>query len=129
MVSGASHLSSSSTNLMRELVARRLFRVPTCHKGTFQLQTPMSSPGFEPRPYGTAISITNQYTGWAARLRQSQGIGVSRSNGFKTGLVARLHAACTTMGTALVRGGHAFIPRRAQACLDIHGRHFEHLSF
>ncbi|GFX29219.1 hypothetical protein TNCV_3217531 [Trichonephila clavipes] len=26
----------------------------------------MPSPGFEPRPYGTAVSVTNHYTGWAA---------------------------------------------------------------
>ncbi|GFS78183.1 retrovirus-related Pol polyprotein from transposon opus [Trichonephila clavipes] len=27
----------------------------------------MPSPGFEPRPYGTAVSVTNPYTRWAAR--------------------------------------------------------------
>ncbi|GFT12920.1 hypothetical protein TNCV_5096071 [Trichonephila clavipes] len=27
----------------------------------------MSSPGFEPRPYGTAVSFANFYTGWATR--------------------------------------------------------------
>ncbi|GFW38127.1 DUF4817 domain-containing protein [Trichonephila clavipes] len=32
---------------------------------TIHLQTPMSSPGFEPRPYGTAVSVANHYTGWA----------------------------------------------------------------
>ncbi|GFW45239.1 hypothetical protein TNCV_4733471 [Trichonephila clavipes] len=25
----------------------------------------MPSPGFEPMPYGTAVSVTNHYTGWA----------------------------------------------------------------
>ncbi|GFX08998.1 hypothetical protein TNCV_4165771 [Trichonephila clavipes] len=29
------------------------------------LQTSMSAPGFEPRPNGTAVSVTNHYTGWA----------------------------------------------------------------
>ncbi|GFU50301.1 hypothetical protein TNCV_301341 [Trichonephila clavipes] len=24
----------------------------------------MSSPGFEPRPYGTAVDVANHYTGW-----------------------------------------------------------------
>ncbi|GFT50890.1 hypothetical protein TNCV_1148171, partial [Trichonephila clavipes] len=48
---GASHLSS--TNHTRGLVARRLFRVPPCRKGTIHLQTSMSS-GFEPSLYGTA---------------------------------------------------------------------------
>ncbi|GFX54782.1 uncharacterized protein TNCV_2556681 [Trichonephila clavipes] len=45
------------TNLTRGLVARRLFRVPSCRKGTIHLQTSMSSPGFEPSPYGTAVSV------------------------------------------------------------------------
>ncbi|GFY27885.1 hypothetical protein TNCV_243501 [Trichonephila clavipes] len=60
----ASHLSSTSTNLTRGLAAHRLFRGPPCHKGTLHLQTPMPSLGFEPRPYGTAVSIINHYTGW-----------------------------------------------------------------
>ncbi|GFV49513.1 hypothetical protein TNCV_1975061 [Trichonephila clavipes] len=32
--------------------------------GTIHLQTSMSSPGFEPN--GTAVSVTNHYTRWAA---------------------------------------------------------------
>ncbi|GFX60875.1 hypothetical protein TNCV_1311681 [Trichonephila clavipes] len=32
--SGVSHLSTPSTNHMRALAARRLFRVPPCRKGT-----------------------------------------------------------------------------------------------
>ncbi|GFU57138.1 hypothetical protein TNCV_1780011 [Trichonephila clavipes] len=59
-------LSSPSTSLTRGLVARRLFRVPSCRVGTIHLQTSMPSPGFEPRPYGTAGSVTNHFTGWAA---------------------------------------------------------------
>ncbi|GFU52162.1 transposable element Tcb2 transposase [Trichonephila clavipes] len=62
---GASHLSSPSTNLRRRLAVRMLFRVPPCRKGTIHLQTSMSSPGFEPSPYGTAVSVANHYTGWA----------------------------------------------------------------
>ncbi|GFW15825.1 uncharacterized protein TNCV_1545591 [Trichonephila clavipes] len=58
----ASHLTSSSTNHTRGLAARRLFRVPPCRKGTIRLQTSMSSPGFEPSPYSTAVSIANHYT-------------------------------------------------------------------
>ncbi|GFY19820.1 transposable element Tcb1 transposase [Trichonephila clavipes] len=53
------------TNLTRELAARRLFRVPPCRKDTIHLQTAMSSPGLEPRSYGTAVSVANHYTGWA----------------------------------------------------------------
>ncbi|GFX50667.1 hypothetical protein TNCV_2722531 [Trichonephila clavipes] len=57
--SGVSRLSSPSTNLTRGHAVRRLFRVPPCHEGTIHLQTPMPSPGLEPRPYA------NHYTGWA----------------------------------------------------------------
>ncbi|GFX35466.1 hypothetical protein TNCV_102731 [Trichonephila clavipes] len=63
--SGVSHLSSPSTNHARGLAARRLFRVPPCREGTIHLQTPMSSPGFESRSYGIAVSVANHYTGWA----------------------------------------------------------------
>ncbi|GFV24499.1 hypothetical protein TNCV_813831 [Trichonephila clavipes] len=59
--SGAS-LSSPSTNHTRGLTARQLFRVHSCLKGTIHLQTFVSSPGFEPSPYGTAVSVTNHYT-------------------------------------------------------------------
>ncbi|GFT85402.1 transposable element Tcb2 transposase [Trichonephila clavipes] len=41
-----------STHLTRGLAARRLFPVPRR-----RLQTPMPSPGFKPRPYGTAVQI------------------------------------------------------------------------
>ncbi|GFW22511.1 hypothetical protein TNCV_2170451 [Trichonephila clavipes] len=58
--SGASHLSSPSTNLTRGLSARRLFKVPPCREGTS-----ISSLGFEPSPNGTAVSVANLYTGWA----------------------------------------------------------------
>ncbi|GFU33152.1 hypothetical protein TNCV_4156691 [Trichonephila clavipes] len=65
--SEASHLSFLSTNHTRGLAVRRLFRVPPCRKGTIHLQTSMSSPGFEPSSYGTAVSVANHYTGWATR--------------------------------------------------------------
>ncbi|GFX13389.1 retrovirus-related Pol polyprotein from transposon TNT 1-94 [Trichonephila clavipes] len=64
--SGAFHLSSPSTNHTR-LEARRLFRVPPCHKGTIHLQTSMSSPGFKRSPYGITVSVANHYTGWATQ--------------------------------------------------------------
>ncbi|GFV95231.1 hypothetical protein TNCV_1293491 [Trichonephila clavipes] len=56
----------SFPNLTRGLAAKRLFKVPPCHKSTVHLQTSMPSSGFEPRPYGMAVSFTNHYTGWAA---------------------------------------------------------------
>ncbi|GFU50868.1 hypothetical protein TNCV_4460781 [Trichonephila clavipes] len=65
---GASHLSSASPNHTRGLAARRLFRVPPCRKDTIHLQTSMSSPGFEPSTYGTAVNVANHYTSWANML-------------------------------------------------------------
>ncbi|GFY36818.1 hypothetical protein TNCV_2567801 [Trichonephila clavipes] len=49
-----------------------LFRVPPCRKGTMHLQTSMSSPGFEPSPYGIAVRVANHYTSWATFF-QSEG--------------------------------------------------------
>ncbi|GFV41088.1 hypothetical protein TNCV_2666791 [Trichonephila clavipes] len=65
--SEASQLSSPSTNLMRELAAQWLFRVPLCNKGTIHLQTSMLSQEFEPMPYDTAVSVTNYYIRWTAK--------------------------------------------------------------
>ncbi|GFU59009.1 adhesion G protein-coupled receptor B2 [Trichonephila clavipes] len=42
------------TNLTRGLAARKLFNVLPCRESTIHLQTSMSSPGFKPRPNGTA---------------------------------------------------------------------------
>ncbi|GBL81889.1 hypothetical protein AVEN_50489-1 [Araneus ventricosus] len=42
-------------------------------------------------------------------------------------LVARLHAACTSVDPAMLQRVMTAIPRSAQACLDMHGGHFEHL--
>ncbi|GFU66794.1 hypothetical protein TNCV_1233271 [Trichonephila clavipes] len=60
----ASLLSSPFTHLTRGFVARWLFRVPPCRKGTMHLQTSLSSPEFDPTPYGTAVNIANHETGW-----------------------------------------------------------------
>ncbi|GFX46213.1 hypothetical protein TNCV_2298621 [Trichonephila clavipes] len=46
----------------RGLADRRLFRVPLCRKGTIHLQTHTPSPGFEPRPIGSVVNLTNHYT-------------------------------------------------------------------
>ncbi|GFX08540.1 hypothetical protein TNCV_4170391 [Trichonephila clavipes] len=46
-----------STNHTRGLADRRLFRILPCCKGT----TSMSPSRLEP---GTAVSVTNHYTGW-----------------------------------------------------------------
>ncbi|GBM72158.1 hypothetical protein AVEN_82119-1 [Araneus ventricosus] len=42
-------------------------------------------------------------------------------------LVARRHAACTSVDPAMLQRVMTAIPRRAQACLEMHGGHFEHL--
>ncbi|GBO31699.1 hypothetical protein AVEN_1213-1 [Araneus ventricosus] len=42
-------------------------------------------------------------------------------------LVARLHAACTSVDPAMMQRVMTAIPWCAQACLDMHGGHFEHL--
>ncbi|GFS63046.1 hypothetical protein TNCV_3743071 [Trichonephila clavipes] len=50
------HHFSHSTNLMRGLATRRLFRVPSCH--TILSKISLISPGFEPMSNNTAISVT-----------------------------------------------------------------------
>ncbi|GFW22430.1 hypothetical protein TNCV_1431811 [Trichonephila clavipes] len=57
-----------STNLTTGLATRRVFRVPPCRKDTIHLQTSKPSPGFEPRLYGAAVSVTKHYTEWAANF-------------------------------------------------------------
>ncbi|GFW62370.1 uncharacterized protein TNCV_290441 [Trichonephila clavipes] len=42
-------------------------------------------------------------------------------------LVARLHISCTSLDPAVLRHAMTSIARRALACLDMHGGHFEHL--
>ncbi|GFV70888.1 hypothetical protein TNCV_3040831 [Trichonephila clavipes] len=44
-----------------DLRARWLLEYPHSAKA----QTSMPPPRFEPRPYGTAVSVANHYTGWA----------------------------------------------------------------
>ncbi|GFW72917.1 hypothetical protein TNCV_830401 [Trichonephila clavipes] len=67
--SGASHLSS--INLTKGLATQRLFRVHPCREGTIHLQISMPSPGFELKPYSTAVSVTNHYIGRVALLVSS----------------------------------------------------------
>ncbi|GFV34065.1 hypothetical protein TNCV_3979131 [Trichonephila clavipes] len=50
---------------MRGHAAQRLFRATPCRKGAMHLSTSMPSPEFEPKPYGTTVSVTNHYTGKA----------------------------------------------------------------
>ncbi|GFX59785.1 hypothetical protein TNCV_1778241 [Trichonephila clavipes] len=57
-------------------------------------------------------------------LGYSQGIGASRRRDNTNGLVVL--SACALVDTPLFTT-HASIPRPAQACLDMHGGHFEHL--
>ncbi|GFT60511.1 hypothetical protein TNCV_1966151 [Trichonephila clavipes] len=41
-------------------------QVPSSSEDTIHLQTPSISPRVEPRPYGTAVTVTGHHTGWAA---------------------------------------------------------------
>ncbi|GFS98174.1 hypothetical protein TNCV_3924821 [Trichonephila clavipes] len=45
----------------------RLFGLPPCREGTIHLQT---SPEFQLRLYGTAVSVTNQNTEWMAKFKR-----------------------------------------------------------
>ncbi|GFX82533.1 hypothetical protein TNCV_2166811 [Trichonephila clavipes] len=65
---GAFHLSSPSTNHTKGPATRLLFKVSPCGEDTIHLQTSMPSPGSEPRPNGTAVSVTYHYIGWAAQF-------------------------------------------------------------
>ncbi|GFX28615.1 hypothetical protein TNCV_3336751 [Trichonephila clavipes] len=69
-VPGGGQVSTSfpSTNLTRGHAALWLLRVTPCRKG-IHLQISMPSPRFEPRPYNTAVSVANHYTGWAGEMR------------------------------------------------------------
>ncbi|GFV27043.1 hypothetical protein TNCV_4852801 [Trichonephila clavipes] len=51
------------TNPTRGFMARRLLRVQPCHECPIHLKTSILSPGFEHKPYGTAVSVTNHYNG------------------------------------------------------------------
>ncbi|GFY25519.1 hypothetical protein TNCV_2486391 [Trichonephila clavipes] len=51
---------------MRGLAARRIFKVHPCRKGAKLLQTSVPSRGFELRPYGTTVSVSNHCIRWVA---------------------------------------------------------------
>ncbi|GFV56289.1 hypothetical protein TNCV_106451 [Trichonephila clavipes] len=50
-----------------------------CRKSIIYLQTSMPSPEFEPRTYGTAVSVTNHYTG-GATINQFDNLNVLLNN-------------------------------------------------
>ncbi|GFW53438.1 uncharacterized protein TNCV_3928171 [Trichonephila clavipes] len=74
-----------------------------------------------------ASTFARSYTVRIFAMGPSQGTGVSRRSDNTMDLVARLHVACTSVDPAVLRHVMAAILRRAQACLDMHGGHFEHL--
>ncbi|GFV87072.1 hypothetical protein TNCV_5112901 [Trichonephila clavipes] len=55
-----SHLSS--INLARGFAAEPIVRVPQGHEGSTHLQTSVPSLGFEPRSFGSTVSVTDLYT-------------------------------------------------------------------
>ncbi|GFY23223.1 uncharacterized protein TNCV_3764621 [Trichonephila clavipes] len=62
--------------------------VTPCLKGTIHLQTSISSPGFEPSPYGTAVSTANHCTGWATRKFESS-IPITTTSTFRLSVRSR----------------------------------------
>ncbi|GFX95901.1 hypothetical protein TNCV_2084811 [Trichonephila clavipes] len=73
----------------------------------------MSSPEFKPRPYGTAVSVANHYTGWATSKardqRQTEGQLTaqykSKSKCFET------HSSVDTVGNGTAQQTfHSFVP-------------------
>ncbi|GFX82881.1 hypothetical protein TNCV_2958371 [Trichonephila clavipes] len=64
--SGASHPLPPASR--EDLWLDGYLEYPPCHEGTIHLQTSMSSPWFEPMPYGTAVSVANHYTGCVTHL-------------------------------------------------------------
>ncbi|GFU90200.1 hypothetical protein TNCV_3874041 [Trichonephila clavipes] len=45
----------------------------------------MPSPGFESRPYGNTVSVTNHYTGWAERMTDLNSDNESTRCPFRSG--------------------------------------------
>ncbi|GFW78676.1 probable hydroxyacid-oxoacid transhydrogenase, mitochondrial [Trichonephila clavipes] len=86
---------------MRGLAARLLFRVPPCCKGTIHLQTSVPSPGFKLKPYGTAVSVTNHYTRWAANLIYE--IAVKNADDYEAR--SEMHLASTFAGIGFGNAG------------------------
>ncbi|GFW45329.1 uncharacterized protein TNCV_4734361 [Trichonephila clavipes] len=75
-----------------------------------------------------ATTLARSHTIGFFTCGHSQGIGASRcSDQTQRNLVASLHAICSSVDTALLRGVHSSIPLRAQASFDVHDEHFEHL--
>ncbi|GFW90708.1 uncharacterized protein TNCV_2417051 [Trichonephila clavipes] len=62
-------------------------------------------------------------------VENSQVIGISRRTDCTSDSVASIHAACTSVDTALLRFRDSPISRRAKACLDMYDGPFEHLYF
>ncbi|GFX93876.1 uncharacterized protein TNCV_3412391 [Trichonephila clavipes] len=75
-----------------------------------------------------ASTFARSYTVVFFPMGPSQGTGASRYVvTTQMDLVARLYATCTSVDPAALRLVMTAIPRCAQACLDMHGGHFDHL--
>ncbi|GFX45353.1 hypothetical protein TNCV_1026131 [Trichonephila clavipes] len=60
---GDSTIWLDSTPILRE---NTLWESTPCRKDIIHLQISIPSPEFEPKPYGTADSVTNHYKRWAS---------------------------------------------------------------
>ncbi|GFT96290.1 hypothetical protein TNCV_3907221 [Trichonephila clavipes] len=72
-------------------------------------------------------TITRSHTIGSFRMVLSQGFDVSKLVTTQAEIVAHLFPACTSVDPALLQRVHPSLPRHAQTCPDMHGRHFEHL--
>ncbi|GBM90262.1 hypothetical protein AVEN_248025-1 [Araneus ventricosus] len=73
-----------------------------------------------------AATFARSYTVGFFPMGPSQGTGVSRRSDNTNGLSCWTACCCTSVAPAMLQRVKTAIPRRAQACLDMHGGHFEH---
>ncbi|GBO17840.1 hypothetical protein AVEN_126384-1 [Araneus ventricosus] len=74
-----------------------------------------------------AATFARSYTVGFFPMGPSQGTGVSRRSDNTNGLSCSSACCLYFCGPAMLQRVMTAIPRRAQACLDMHGGHFEHL--
>ncbi|GFT23012.1 hypothetical protein TNCV_1857891 [Trichonephila clavipes] len=110
-----------STNHTRGLAARRVLRVPPCREAPIHLQTSMPSPGFKPRRYGTAVSVTNHCTGWAhwEHPRSNDILGLRKQLSSIYATVAIVTSPSQNSSeTAILVSENCLIPREARSASD-----------
>ncbi|GFV11995.1 uncharacterized protein TNCV_4389511 [Trichonephila clavipes] len=117
-------LSNHYNSNMRSHVNTHAIRPQNHHAPGYRLPRPLDQ---SLRSCSMAALFSRSYTVWFFPMGPSQETGVSRRSDNTNNLVARLHTACTSVDPATLQRGMKAIPRRAQACLDMHNGNFEHL--